>query len=129
MWGVKIEKVAKFGPTKKVSLKKGLQKCLWGVKKEKVAKFGPKNKVSLKKGLKKCLWDVKIEKQSQRQLFLELSNEEQILMDMIRQNGEMGVDQLMANSGFNSSTLAMTLLELEMKNCITTLPGKRYQAL
>ncbi len=74
-------------------------------------------------------WDVKIEKQSQRQLFLELSNEEQTLMDMIRQNGEMGVDQLMANSGFNSSTLAMTLLELEMKNCITTLPGKRYQAL
>ena len=74
-------------------------------------------------------WDVKIEKQSQRRLFLELSNEEQTLMDMIRQNGEMGVDQLMANSGFNSSTLAMTLLELEMKNCITTLPGKRYQAL
>ena len=74
-------------------------------------------------------WDVKIEKQSQRQLFLELSNEEQVLMDLIRQNGEMGVDQLMANSGFNSSTLAMTLLELEMKNCITTLPGKRYQAL
>lgn len=74
-------------------------------------------------------WDVKIEKQSQRQLFLELTNEEQVLMDLIRQNGEMGVDQLMANSGFTSSTLAMTLLELEMKNCITTLPGKRYQAL
>ncbi|MEY2925441.1 MAG: hypothetical protein RLZZ337_1991 [Bacteroidota bacterium] len=74
-------------------------------------------------------WDVKIEKQSQRQLFIELSDEEEVLMGLIRQNGEMGVDQLMANSGFNSSTLAMTLLELEMKNCITTLPGKRYQAI
>jgi DNA processing protein len=74
-------------------------------------------------------WDVKIEKQTQRQLFVELTDDEQKLVDLIRESKEMGVDQLMANSGFTSSKLAMTLLELEMKNCITSLPGKRYQTI
>jgi len=72
-------------------------------------------------------WDVKIEKNNQRQLFVELSDDEQLLVDMLRESKELGVDQLMANSGFSSSKLAMTLLESEMKNCITSLPGKRYQ--
>ncbi len=74
-------------------------------------------------------WDVKIEKSKQSRLFVQLNDNEEVLMGLIRQNGEIGVDQLMANSGFSSSTLAITLLELEMKNCLTTLPGKRYQAL
>ncbi|NNJ56157.1 MAG: DNA-protecting protein DprA [Bacteroidia bacterium] len=74
-------------------------------------------------------WDVVIEKKSQSRLFVELNDNEEVLMGLIRQSGEIGVDQLMANSGFSSSTLAVTLLELEMKNCLTTLPGKRYQAL
>jgi len=74
-------------------------------------------------------WDVKLERNTQKQLFIELTDNEQILVDLIRDNKEMGIDQLMANSGFTSSMLAMTLLELEMKNCITTLPGKRYQTI
>jgi len=72
---------------------------------------------------------VKLERNTQKQLFIELTDNEQILVDLIRDNKEMGIDQLMANSGFTSSMLAMTLLELEMKNCITTLPGKRYQTI
>ena len=58
-----------------------------------------------------------------------LTEDEKALCDLIRENKEMGVDQLRSNSGFSSSQLAMTLLELEMKNCITTLPGKRYQVI
>ena len=72
-------------------------------------------------------WDVNIKKQTQGQLFIELTEDEQVLVDLIRESKELGVDQLMANSGFTSSKLAMNLLELEMKNCITSLPGKRYQ--
>jgi DNA processing protein len=79
--------------------------------------------------VKQLSWDIKIEKQNQRQLFIELSEDEQKLVDLIRESKEMGIDQLMVNSGFASSKLAMTLLELEMKNCITTLPGKRYQTI
>ena len=74
-------------------------------------------------------WDVKIEKQTQRQLFVELTDNEQMILALIRENREMGIDQLMAHAGFSSSVLAMTLLELEMKNCITSLPGKRYQTI
>jgi DNA processing protein len=74
-------------------------------------------------------WDVRLEKNTQRQLFIELTEPEQKLVDLIRESKELGIDQLMANSGFSSSMLAMTLLELELKNCITTLPGKRYQVI
>ena len=52
-----------------------------------------------------------------------------MILALIRENREMGIDQLMAHAGFSSSVLAMTLLELEMKNCITSLPGKRYQTI
>ena len=39
------------------------------------------------------------------------------------------VDALMAKAALPSSKLAMLLLELEMKNCISSLPGKRYQCI
>ncbi len=91
------------------------------------------HKASLLQGVgdvvKQLNWDVKIEKNNQRELFVELTDNEQLLVDMIRENKEMGIDQIMALSGMPSSMLAMTLLELEMKNCITSLPGKRYQTI
>lgn len=91
------------------------------------------HKASLLQGVQDVVrqlnWDVKIEKNNQRQLFVELSDNEQKLVDLIRESKEMGIDQLMALSGMASSLLAMTLLELEMKNCITSLPGKRYQTI
>lgn len=74
-------------------------------------------------------WDVKLVENKQRQLFIELSNDEQRIVDIIRETQEIGIDQLMALSDMNTSTIAITLLELEMKNCITSLPGKRYQTL
>jgi DNA processing protein len=79
--------------------------------------------------VKQLNWDVKIEKNNQRQLFVELTDDEQKVVDLIRESKEIGIDQLMALSGMPSSSLAMTLLELEMKNCITSLPGKRYQTI
>lgn len=76
-------------------------------------------------------WDVKLNKQKQRQLFVELSDNEEKLMQLVRGADNnvlgIGVDELMVNSNMTSSVLAMTLLELEMKNCISSLPGKRYQ--
>jgi hypothetical protein len=41
----------------------------------------------------------------------------------------IGIDELVHKSGFESSLLAITLLELEMKNCILSLPGKRYKSI
>lgn len=91
------------------------------------------HKASLLQGVqdvvKQLNWDVKIEQNTQRQLFVELSENEQKVVDMIRESKELGIDQLMALSGMPSSMLAMTLLELEMKNCISSLPGKRYQTI
>lgn len=74
-------------------------------------------------------WDVKIEKNSQTMMFVDLSPEEEKIMELLKSFKDMGVDQLMTNSQFSSSMLAMVLLELEMKNCIISLPGKRYQSI
>ena len=91
------------------------------------------HKASLLEGVKDIVkqlnWDVTLKKNNQQQLFIELSDNEQKLVDLIRESKEMGIDQLMSLSGLTSSVLAMTLLELEMKNCITSLPGKRYQTI
>jgi DNA processing protein len=76
-------------------------------------------------------WDVKLGKQKQRKLFVELSENEQKVLDLVRLTKNdvlgIGIDELMVTAEMTSSVLAMTLLELEMKNCIASLPGKRYQ--
>ncbi len=74
-------------------------------------------------------WDVQAEKKPQRQLFIELTEDEQLIMDIICAANEIEVDQLMLKSNLPSSKLAIALLELEMKNCIVNLPGKRYKVL
>lgn len=74
-------------------------------------------------------WDVKVKKKKQTQLFIELTKEEQQIMDIMREQKEIEVDALMAKAALPSSKLAMLLLELEMKNCISSLPGKRYQCI
>jgi DNA processing protein len=72
-------------------------------------------------------WDIKVEKKIQKPLFHNFSENEQKLYSLIKENIEVGVDHLQIKSGFVSSLLAITLLELEMKNCIISLPGKRYK--
>jgi DNA processing protein len=74
-------------------------------------------------------WDVKVKRTAQTMLFHDLNLEEQSVVEYLRQHEELGVDQLMAQTGYNSSLLAITLLELEMKNCIASLPGKMYKAI
>ncbi|MGB0850316.1 MAG: DNA-processing protein DprA [Bacteroidia bacterium] len=74
-------------------------------------------------------WDVKMEKSNQTQMFVELTSEEEKVMELLKSNSDMGVDQLMTTTEYSSSLLAMVLLELEMKNFIISLPGKRYQSI
>jgi DNA processing protein len=62
----------------------------------------------------------------QAQLLLDLSVEEENLLQQIQHQPEIAIDQLSILSKMLPGELASTLLTLEFKGAIRTLPGKRY---
>ncbi len=66
-------------------------------------------------------------KKPQRQLALNLSEEERKIHTMLDEKGELEIDKLVLETGMNTSILAGTLLEMEMNGLIVSLPGKRYK--
>lgn len=63
----------------------------------------------------------------QRQLFIDLTTDETILVNLLQTQANLHVDDLYHQSGLSSSTMAAALLMLEMKGVVISLPGKLYQ--
>lgn len=72
-------------------------------------------------------WDVSRNKGLQVPLFNSLNEKEQEIYSLIKQHGVMELHQLLVESKRSTSYLAAVLLELELKNCIYSLPGMRYK--
>lgn len=64
---------------------------------------------------------------SQLSLPIHLTADEQIIADRLYTNGSLAVDELAILTGFQQSKLVMTILGMEMKGCIISLPGKVYK--
>jgi DNA processing protein len=64
---------------------------------------------------------------SQPELFVNLSDDEKILMDILTEDGETGIDELMAKSKIPVSQVSSLLLNLEFRGLVISLPGKRYK--
>jgi DNA processing protein len=62
----------------------------------------------------------------QQELFLELSEDEKNIVDLLRQTDSLHVDELATTLSIPSSQISTTLLNLEFKNLIKSLPGSRY---
>jgi DNA processing protein len=72
-------------------------------------------------------WDDKpVAKKIQTQMFADLSEDEKVLIDIIREAKEIGIDQLALQSGLSASKIATALLSLEFEGIIKSLPGKQY---
>ena len=63
----------------------------------------------------------------QRELFIELSPDEKIVVDILQQQDSIQIDELYFKSGLSSSAVATALLMLEMQNVVQSLPGKLYK--
>ncbi len=75
-------------------------------------------------------WDDRRRKEKQQtELFIKLSGEEKLLLEMIRDAGEISIDKLVIQSAINPSKVASALLNMEFSGLIQTLPGKQYKAL
>lgn len=67
--------------------------------------------------------------QRQKQLFIELTDDETFLFKLIETKNEISIDEIYASCDLNSSAVAVALLNLELNNLITTLPGKIYKVI
>ena len=63
----------------------------------------------------------------QRELFIEFTADEKIVVDILQQQESIQVDQLYYKSGLSSSAMAAALLMLEMQGIVLSLPGKVYK--
>ncbi|WP_462250406.1 DNA-processing protein DprA [Ferruginibacter sp.] len=74
-------------------------------------------------------WDPKEKNQQkkQRELFIELTPDEKIIVDILQQRENIQIDELYFKSGLSSSAVATALLMLEMQNVVASLPGKVYK--
>jgi DNA processing protein len=70
----------------------------------------------------------KIKKESSRQkeIFITLSDEEKIIIDLLKQKETVSIDELTINCNLNSSIIASVLLTLELQGVVQSLPGKMY---
>ncbi len=64
---------------------------------------------------------------AQRELFIELTPDEKVITDILRQQENIQIDQLYLKSGLSSSATANALLMLEMQGVVISLPGKIYK--
>jgi DNA processing protein len=69
----------------------------------------------------------KSEKTVQPALFVELTPDEEKVVDLIRQSGELFIDQVSSELKLPVSRVSAMLLNLEFKNVLVALPGKMYR--
>lgn len=60
-------------------------------------------------------------------LFVQLTNEEKAITDLINNLGQVPIDSIQQQTGLSSSALAAAILSLEMQHIIQSAPGKMYR--
>lgn len=71
----------------------------------------------------------KMKKKQQKELFIELSDDEKIIVNILKEKELTHIDEINLRSNLNSSSVAAAILNLELQNVIAGLPGKMYKIL
>ena len=69
----------------------------------------------------------KISKKIQTELFIELNDDEKIIISILKEKDTTHIDEINIRSNLSSSSIAAAILNLELQNIITGLPGKMYK--
>ncbi len=67
------------------------------------------------------------QKAIQKQIFVELEGEEKQIYEMLKEKGEMEIDQICLATKIPVPKVSSTLLNLEFEGLIKSLPGRRYK--
>lgn len=70
-----------------------------------------------------------VKKKKQQSLFIELSEPEKRIVDMLKEKSSLHIDQIFQVSALSNSTVAAALLNLELQQVVEALPGKVYRLL
>lgn len=71
--------------------------------------------------------DLKVDVKKQRSLFVELTNEQKLILSLIENIKEISIDKIAIESNMPASKVAAALLMLEFEGLIQSLPGKLYK--
>jgi len=71
--------------------------------------------------------DQKTNLKKQYQIFRELTREEKLLVDLLKENGKTDIDTLTIKSGLPVHRISTTLLSLEFEGMLKALPGKMFE--
>jgi DNA processing protein len=63
----------------------------------------------------------------QSSLFVELTADEEKIVSLLRENGELFIDQISSELTLPVSRISAMLLTLEFKNVLVAMPGKMYK--
>jgi len=69
----------------------------------------------------------KTKPKAKKELFIELSTDERIIVDILAKRESVHIDELFLKSGLSSSAIASSMLGLELQNVIISMPGKMYK--
>ena len=71
--------------------------------------------------------DKKAKPKKQRELFIELSVDEQTIINLLQTKEQVHIDEINFNSGVNTSAVAAAILNLELQGIVQSQPGKMYK--
>ena len=71
--------------------------------------------------------DKKVNNAVQRNLFVDLSNEEKLIVDILSKQDELSIDLICVKSNMPTSKVSPVLLNLEFMGIVRPLPGKMYK--
>ena len=74
-------------------------------------------------------WEERSQKsgvRSQKELFIELSKDEKIIVDILNEKETVSIDEINLKSGLSSSAVAAAILNMELQGVIASKPGKMY---
>lgn len=63
----------------------------------------------------------------QKELFIELSADERIVVDILKEKEIVSIDEINLQSGLSSSAVAIAILNMELQGVVVSLPGKLYK--
>ena len=62
----------------------------------------------------------------QREIFIELTKDEKVVIDILKEKETVHIDEINLRSGLSSSAIAAAILNLELQGVINSKPGKMY---
>jgi DNA processing protein len=78
--------------------------------------------------IKAMRWEPrKIKPKAQQELFIDLSKEEKLIVQLLSAKETVHIDEIFLSSGLTSSAVAGAMLSLELQNIVSSLPGKLYK--